>query len=218
MIKKIMILGASGEGKCVADFIADINDKCGSAVYELLGFLDDSYSSQGRQYYGYPILGPLSIAASQSDVYFINAIGSYKKPALRQSVFQRLNVPLNRYQTLIHPLAYVSKSAKIGLGCIIYPNVTIGPSVDLGSQVLVLFGANISHDTKIGDFTIVAGGVQISGFCNIDENCYFGTGASLRERVRVGNEVVLGMGAVATKDLLEKGSYVGIPAKFLTSI
>ena len=38
-------------------------------------------------------------------------------------------------------------------------------------------------------------------------------GASVIDGIRVGDDVVLGAGAVATGTLLEAGTYVGVPAR-----
>jgi serine acetyltransferase len=40
-----------------------------------------------------------------------------------------------------------------------------------------------------------------------------GTQASFRQNVRICDDAIIGMGAVVVKDIVEAGTYVGMPAK-----
>jgi serine acetyltransferase len=40
-----------------------------------------------------------------------------------------------------------------------------------------------------------------------------GTQAAFRQHLRICDDVVIGMGAVVVKDIVQPGTYVGVPAK-----
>lgn len=68
-MKKVIIIGASGHGKVVADIVLKSND-------QITGFLDDGIQ-KGTIILGYPVLGKTSDVLNYiSDHEFIIGIGS----------------------------------------------------------------------------------------------------------------------------------------------
>jgi acetyltransferase-like isoleucine patch superfamily enzyme len=65
----------------------------------------------------------------------------------------------------------------------------------------------------IDDFVTIAPGANISGNVTLGFASSIGTGASVREKCKVGVEAVLGMGAALTKNLPDGETWVGVPAK-----
>ena len=85
-------------------------------------------------------------------------------------------------------------SSKISKGALINSNVSIGHDVCVGEFSNVNLGANLAGCVQVGDCTLI------------------GMGANVIEGNRIGNDVTIGAGAVVTKNLIEKGVYLGIPA------
>ncbi len=81
------------------------------------------------------------------------------------------------------------------------------------------FGAytNIGHNCYIGENTVMAAGVILNGGVSVGNNCWFGSGSLVKNHVSICDDVVIGMGAVVIKDIIESGIYVGNPAKYLKS-
>ena len=115
--------------------------------------------------------------------------------------------------SLLSPLSYIHKTAKLGEGCIIYPGVKIMRNVTIGKNCIILPNSIINHGTSIGDFSIINSSVTLNGDVSIGERSYIGSGCIVRENLKVSDFIKIGMGSLVTKDLDEIGVYYGSPAK-----
>jgi sugar O-acyltransferase (sialic acid O-acetyltransferase NeuD family) len=215
MAKRVIILGTGGNCVDILDTINSINETAVTPQYTCLGFLDDNPQEWGRVIHGAPILGPLEKAGEYDDCYFVNGIGSAANFWRKPEIIARVNVPPERFCTLIHPTASVSKMGRIGRGVVVFQNATITSGAAVGDHVIVLPNSIISHDDIIGDYTIIAGGASISGEVRIGEACYIGANAAVKERLTIGKHSLIGMGAVVLQSVPEKSVMVGNPARFL---
>ena len=74
----------------------------------------------------------------------------------------------------------------------------------------------IGHGTYIGNHVHFANAVSTGGSSYISDYNFIGSGAIISAGVKLlANDIILGSGAVATKDLTTNGVFVGIPAKFI---
>jgi sugar O-acyltransferase (sialic acid O-acetyltransferase NeuD family) len=119
-----------------------------------------------------------------------------------------------QFHTLVHPTAYVSPLAKLGDGVFVGANSVIGPGAQLAEHVFVNRGVTIGHDTHIGAFSRIQPGSNLGGLSRIGRSVTVGIGATLIERLVVGDNAFIGAGAVATADVDAKVLVVGIPARF----
>ncbi len=53
------------------------------------------------------------------------------------------------------------------------------------------------------------------GCIEVGDNCYFGTGCTILGPVKIGNNVIVGAGAVVTKDIPDNFTVAGVPAKII---
>ncbi|MGH8003674.1 MAG: UDP-3-O-(3-hydroxymyristoyl)glucosamine N-acyltransferase [Limisphaerales bacterium] len=97
----------------------------------------------------------------------------------------------------VHPQAFVAPDAILGKG------VGIGPF------------AVVESSAKIGDRTQIAAGCYIGRDVEIGEGCLFHPNVTIRERVKIGNRVIVHSGTVVGSDgfgyAKEKGVYHKIP-------
>jgi UDP-3-O-[3-hydroxymyristoyl] glucosamine N-acyltransferase len=63
------------------------------------------------------------------------------------------------------------------------------------------------------DFFRTSPGSIISGNCNIGKHVYFGTNSSVREKIKICDNVTIGLNSGVVKDIKDEGIYVGTPAK-----
>lgn len=213
MQKKIIILGAGGNCIDILDTINDINLVV--PTYRCIGFLDDNAQSWGRESHGVKVLGPLNSAQQYQDCFFVNGIGSPANFWRKRAIIETTNIPNERFETIVHPTASVSKLARLGQGTVVFQNVTIASNVQLGTHVIVLPNSVISHDDVIGDYSCIAGGVCISGGATIGRSCYLGTNASIIGNIQIGNYCLIGMGSVVLDSVADNSVVVGNPARFL---
>jgi sugar O-acyltransferase (sialic acid O-acetyltransferase NeuD family) len=118
-----------------------------------------------------------------------------------------------RFHTLVHPTAYVSPLAELNEGVFVGANSVIGPGARLGEHVFVNRGATIGHDTHIGAFSRIQPGSNLGGLSRIGHGVTVAIGATLIERLVVGDNSFIGAGAVVTADVDASVLVVGIPAK-----
>lgn len=209
----IVVLGTGGNCIDIVEIIADINSAAERPVYECIGFLDDDRSKWGTRVSGLPVLGPLESALDHRDHLFVNGIGSPTTYRLKPELIARTGLSRAAFATLVHPTAYLSRSARLGAGTVIFPNVTINSGARVGDHVLVLGNSVLSHDVIIGDFTCVTAGVSLSGGVELADSCYLGTNASVRGGVRVGRGSLVGMGSVVLRDVEPDSVVAGNPAR-----
>ncbi len=218
MTQKILILGTGGNSVDILDTLNDINDARRERVYECVGFLDDDATQWGREILGARVLGGLDSASRYKDCFFVNGIAGINSFWKKRDILARTNVPHERFATIVHPTASVSRTARIGYGAVILQHVTIASNVMLGNHVIVLPQTIISHDDAIGDYTSIAGGVAISGNVRVGESCYLGSHASIKEGVTIGDFALVGMGSVVLRDVDANLVVVGNPARVLRRV
>lgn len=198
MMKQLIIIGASGHGKVVADCAV----KNG---YEHIVFLDDdeSVTHCGK----YQVMGR-SAEADRLPGDVIVAIGNagFRKKIQTETDERRL-------VTLIHPEAVVGDDVEIGAGSVVMAGAVINPGSRVGKGVIVNTCSSIDHDCKIGDFVHVAVGAHLAGSVEVEEASWIGAGAIVNNNLRICGSCVIGAGAVVVKDIREAGTYVGVPAR-----
>jgi sugar O-acyltransferase (sialic acid O-acetyltransferase NeuD family) len=117
-----------------------------------------------------------------------------------------------RYTTLVHPTAYVSPLATLGEGVYIGANSIVAPGARLHEHVFVNRAVTIGHDTEIGAFSRIQPGCNLGGLSRIGSAVTVGIGATLIERLVVGDGAFIGAGAVVIGDVPARVLMVGVPA------
>ena len=130
-------------------------------------------------------------------------------------MFESLGIPDDRLATFVHPLSYIAPNVILGSGTVVMPNVSIssGTSFDIGCLIMV--GATIGHDNKIGKFCHFAAQCCVGAYTSIEDGVYIGLNATTRENITIMKNATLGIGSVLTKDIGENEIWVGNPARFL---
>jgi len=214
MVTPIVILGSGAHGIDILDSLLEQNRI--SQRYKPLGFLDDRPSQSQR--HGFPILGGLQeVSRFESDVLFVTAIGSVNSYRAKPDLISQLQIPPERWASVIHPSASLSPWAEIGRGCVILQQCTLSAGCRLGDQVVLLPGCRISHDTSVDDFNTLATGVILSGHVEVERNCYLGAGSLVRERLKLGEGCLVGMGSVVIRSVEPGQRVAGNPARPLKS-
>jgi sugar O-acyltransferase (sialic acid O-acetyltransferase NeuD family) len=146
-----------------------------------------------------------------TDYYFFGFVDPNKRPLL--AGLKQYNL---KYANLIHGHSYVPENVKMGEGNYVGAGVVVATYVELGNFNFVNRAASIGHDTKILDFNEIGPGCTIAGRCNIGNRNRLYSGCVVINNVRMGDEITVGAGGVVLKDILEAGTYVGVPARKTT--
>jgi sugar O-acyltransferase (sialic acid O-acetyltransferase NeuD family) len=211
--QKLIILGTGGTALDILDTVLDLNAAGGDLDFDCIGFLDDNAALWGCAIQGVPVLGSLAMAREHVDCVFVNGIGNPTNYAQREHIITRTRIPIDRFATLIHPTASVSRTARIGRGVVVFQHVTVTSNVHIGHHVTILPNTVISHDGQIGDFTCVAGGVKVSGGVRVGRGCYLGTGCALIGGIDIGDGALVGMGSVVLRSVPAHTVVAGNPAR-----
>ena len=118
-----------------------------------------------------------------------------------------------KYFTFIHPTAIIGNTVNIGEGSFIGANSIITTNVIIGKHALLNRANHIGHDTKIGMGLSMMPGAIISGNCEVGDSVYLGTNSSIKEKIDICNNAIIGLNSGVVKNVNEPGVYVGTPSK-----
>ncbi len=124
--------------------------------------------------------------------------------AARRSIVSRLRqhgVTEDRFTRCIHPGVEIPAGCDVGPGSILLAGVVLTANVTLGSHVVVMPNATLTHDDVVEDFATICAGVSLGGGVHVGSGAYLGMNASVREHQTVGADATLGMGAALVRDL-----------------
>lgn len=90
---------------------------------------------------------------------------------------------------------------------------TIQPFVEIGNDVIIWSGNHIGHDVRIQDHCFISSHVVLAGHVKVGEYSFLGINSTIRDNVVIEKECVIGAGALISKNTIQKGVYVGVPAE-----
>lgn len=203
ILRKLVIIGASGHGKVIAD-IALKNQ------YEEIIFLDDDNTIM--ECAGLPVKGTTKDIEKYLSWDFIVAIGEAN---VRKKIFDKLELKSCNIVSLIHPNAIISRRVQIEKGTVIMAGSIINSDTKIGKGCIVNTGASVDHDGIIQDFVHISVGAHVAGSVHVGLKTWVGAGAIVLNNLNICNECMIGAGAVVINDINIKGTYIGVPAKLL---
>jgi sugar O-acyltransferase (sialic acid O-acetyltransferase NeuD family) len=208
-LKDLYIIGAGGFGREVAWLVKRINDV--EPTWNLKGFIDDNTTLHGTLEDGYYVVGDCAyLAAIEQEVWVVCAVGAAK---VRKKIIGKLKSSNVKFATLIDPSVMRSERVTIGEGSIICAGTIITVDVSIGEHVIVNLDCTIGHDDTIRDFVTLYPSVNVSGNVIVGECTELGTGMQIIQGKNIGKESIVGAGAVVVRDIPEKCTAVGSPAK-----
>lgn len=200
-MKNLIIIGASGHGKVIAD-IAVQNG------YVDIVFLDDDPGI--KECAGFPVVGKTSMVTNLVGDAIV-AIGNAK---IRERIQERIqNQERVKLVTLIHPNAVISRRVEIGDGSVVMAGAVINSDAVIGKGCIINTGASVDHDCKVEDFAHISVGAHVAGTCYIGKRTWIGAGAVVSNNVNICGDCLIGAGAVVVRNMEESGTYVGCPVR-----
>lgn len=201
-MKKVIIIGASGHGKVIADIVLKSND-------QITGFLDDG-KEKGTMVLGYPILGKTSDAVHYiKDHQFVIGIGSNK---IRERISNTYDLP---WYTAIHPTACIGVDVTIEEGTVVMSYAIINASANIGKHCVINTGVIVEHDNVIEDYVHISPNATLCGTVKVEKLTHIGAGATIKNNINIASNCTIGAGAVVIHDIEEEGTYVGVPVRRL---
>lgn len=140
----LIIVAAGGHGKCCLDIARE--------VYDDIVFLDDGLV--GKTINDCKVIGGMKdiqvLREKYSNIFI--AIGNNR---LREELITQAQEIGFNVVNLISNKSIVSSYAKIGQGCVIFPNVVIEPNSTIGNGCVICANSVINRDVFIADYSFV---------------------------------------------------------------
>lgn len=201
MQESVVIIGASGHGKVVADIVK----KSGHIVK---GFLDDAPNVPSH-FVGFPVLGKTDDYSNYMNDTFVIGIGNSE---VRERIANKL-VGV-KWHTAIHPNAVISDlDVEIDEGTVVMANAVINAGTKIGKHCIVNTGAIVEHDNRIEDYCHVSVGAKLAGTVSLGKKTWVGIGAAVSNNLTICSDCMIGAGAVVIRNIKEPGVYTGVPAE-----
>jgi sugar O-acyltransferase (sialic acid O-acetyltransferase NeuD family) len=209
-MQPIVVFGAGGFGREVAQLIEDINRA--SPQYELLGFVDDDPSMPGKALNGHPVKRVDDGLSGSPRVAVAVAVGD---PVTRMRVVERIRPYGVSFPNLVHPSVVIGREVSMGVGNIICAGSILTVNIRLGDFCQLNLKTTVGHDAVLDHFATSACGVDFAGYSHMGVGTYFGNQATVLQSVRVGPFTTVGAGAVVNRELPAGVTAVGVPARVI---
>lgn len=209
--KHIYIVGAGTYGEAMYELAELLG-------YEIKGYYDEDEIKQNSLIMGVKVLGKFSELEDVEikEKQFIVAIGNNK---VRNTIMTKINDLGGITPTLIHPTAVISESATIGKGVYIQGNTYIWTKAKISDFCIISPNVVIAHHSKIGKSCLISTLTGVGASINIGENVFVGMGSTIVTGMEyIGDNSIIGAGAVVLKDVEENSVYAGVPARKIRDI
>ncbi len=201
---RLLILGASGHGKVVGDCAM-------AAAWAEICYFDDRW----------PMLSACGqwLVVGRGEAFFAEtgaggqAFVAIGNAATRLAWLRRLKADGISVATVIHPCSVISPHALIGEGGLVVAGAVVNIDAKLGLGCIINTSATVDHDCVLGDGVHVCPGAHLAGDVQVGESSWLGIGCVVRQGIRIGVGVTVGAGAVVVADVPDGLTVVGVPAR-----
>jgi UDP-3-O-[3-hydroxymyristoyl] glucosamine N-acyltransferase len=164
-MEKLLVIGAGQHGAVVKEFAQD------TGLFERIDFVDDNS----------PDVKWTTANLEELREEYSQAIVSIGNNRVRKDFIEQLEKIGYTIPILVHPSAYVSRTARVGYGSIIGPNAVILANSEIGKGCIISASAVIDHNSIIGQYshinvgsTVVARSV-VPNFSKVLAGTVYGT-------------------------------------------
>lgn len=211
--KPVIIIGGYGHGCIIEACIKDNRNRYKDFEWSIAGYCNDF----DEEVDGYPVLGKIADIPRLIDegYYFAWGIHLIGKNHTTAKLFESLNIPDNRWATIIHHTAFIDETVKLESGVFVMYNAYIAPRTHIGKCTMIKANTNIGHDVNIGAISHIAMGATIVSCANIGYCSDIAVGAIMLAHTTIGDYAMLGAAGLLTHDINNEEIWVGSPARFL---
>jgi len=207
---KSIIIGAGTYSEVYSAYLQE-------AGIDIIGFLDDNETLVGTKVRGLPVLGTSKILPQLKDKYGIEAvycpIGSNK---IRVKFLEMARKYGYKTPNFIHPSVIISPNVKIGEGVYILLGTTIMPYTTIKDYVMISMGVHVAHHVILEEGTFLSTGCNFGASIIAHKYAYCGISSTIKTGIHeLGEDCLIGAGAVVIKDVPAGAVVAGVPARIL---
>lgn len=207
--ERILLFGASEHTRYTIDIVEQ------EGKYEIAGILDFKLE-KGVIYAGYEILGkdeelPHIMAKYRVSKGIVVIGDNFKRKMVVDKILKLVND--FSFVSAIHPSVIIGKNVTIGEGSVFMAAVIINNDSTIGKHSFIATKASIDHDSTLGDYSSVSAGVTSGGHVNIGCCTAIALGVNIIHGRTIGNNTVIGAGALVVKDIGDNIVAYGVPAR-----
>ena len=172
-----------------------------------------------------PILKEINHPNFNLDVREDIDIKQYKKyilgvynPKHKMKIMETLNPEIEKFQSILFNDLVISKTSKIGVGCLIDANISIAAHTNIGNFVSINRNVSIGHHTIIEDYVSINPGCNIAGNVKIGKGTTIGMGTNVLNTVEIGENTIIGAGSNVTRNIPSNVIAYGNPCKIIKNL
>jgi len=201
---KLLILGAKGMAKMTIEAIEQ------QRAYTEIALLDN-YANYDRLL-SFPIIGKCDDSSAFKSLFthaFV-CIGdnNARMHFLRKVIAEGFIIP-----NVIHPTAYISKSAVIGVGVFANAYSIVQAGCKIGNGVILGSGAIAEHDSELGECSQIGPNASTTGYVKIGERTFLGACSCVINSICIGENTIIAAGSSVISDIQSNVMAAGTPAK-----
>ena len=217
-MKKILVFGSGFHAKVVFSEIVRIKN------YKVLGFVDN-FLEAGKAIIKYKNktynnLGSINYVLKKyynSSYSGIIGIGSnYLRNKVCKEV-ESINKDF-KWTTIVSVNSKINGNVKIGKGSVIISGSIINNGSVIGDHCLINTSSSIDHDNFFNNYSSSGPGVVTGGNVNIGYASHLGIGSVIKNKIKVGDNTIIGGNSFVNKDCLDNSIYFGIPSRRIRKI
>lgn len=199
---KLLIIGAGGHGRVVFDIAKSL------CKYLEIAFLDDDFKKNCNDY---RVVGKIDdYPKFINNCDFIVALGD---GGVRKKISEMLVSSGANLVSLIHPQSVIGSNVTIEDGCAVMAGVVVNCGTIVKKGSILNTSSSVDHDCSIGEYCHISVGSHICGTVSIGDMTWIGAGATISNNINICTKCMIGAGTVVIKDIIEAGTYVGVPAR-----
>lgn len=209
-MKDLVIIGAGGFGREVADTVHSINRI--KQTYNLLGFVDDGEHLKNKTINDIIVIGSredLKALCSKRQIYAAIAIANAN---IKKEIAKDLEGFVT-WENIIHPTAQVSDYCDMGKGNILQAFSIVGPNTRIGNHCMINSRSGMGHDARMDDYVSVMSFCDITGGVELKEGVYLALGVGIIPGITIGEGAYICAGSIVFKDVEAGATMIGNPAK-----
>lgn len=207
---KSIIIGAGTYGEVYLSYLLE-------AGVEVVGFLDDAPKFIGASVKGIPVLGNLADMPILKEKYGIGAVycpignNELRVATLKKALALGYETP-----NFIHSSVVLSHDIEIGQGVYILLGTHIMPYTKIEDFVMISMGVNLAHHSLLCEGTFLSTGVNFGASIIARKYSYVGISSTIMTGIHeLGENCLIGAGAVVIKDVPPNAVVAGVPGKIL---